>query len=308
MHKFFSFTLFMLFLTYLNAQKFETYGNDTINYVDADGKKQGLWIYFYDPEKTKIQQRGKFIDNMKNGVWEIFYPDGKLQSRVTYKNNIVYGNVQNYYPNGKLQEEGFWKINKWVGEYKYYYENGQLKYHWFFDDNGQRTGKQLYYYENGKKQIEGEWLQGKEQGKIVEYHPNGNVSKVVDFENGKINGEYKEFFEDGAIKLKIVYINGEPDPQNSIVYSRNKPKQQVDTDIELVKSDTTKPKEKELEYFTGNGFYKVINERGMVEQEGFFQKGILINGKKYTYDKDGKLVRTVVIEDGRIVEVINEKK
>ena len=60
--------------------------------------------------------------------------------------------------------------------------------------------------------------------------------------------------------------------------------------------------------FSGYGFYRFYNADGSLASEGEFKGGVLYNGKKYFYDKDGNLVKTVYIEQGRIKKVENVKK
>jgi antitoxin component YwqK of YwqJK toxin-antitoxin module len=59
--------------------------------------------------------------------------------------------------------------------------------------------------------------------------------------------------------------------------------------------------------FSGTGYFKFINENGQVDREGTFDRGILIDGKKYIYDANGKLLRTAIITGGKVVQLINEK-
>ncbi len=290
----------LLAANFTNAQKYELYQGDTINYTDQNNLKQGLWIYFNDEYQGRIAKKGFYKDNKKNGLWEIYYKNGNLKSQITYKDNRQYGEVKIFYENGSPKEEGYWKINKWVGEYKYYYDNGQIKYHWFFDENGKRTGFQEYYYDNGVKQIEGEWKQGKESGQIKEYYANGNLQKVSTFSEGTLNGQVVEYYSDGQIKSKSVYVSGKIDINQSYAYQ---PKQNTNNDNTAVK-DTAKT---EYKTFNGTGFYKFVNDKGLVEREGNFVNGVLMDGKRYIYDDNGKKIKTIIIENGRKVKVINEQ-
>lgn len=304
--------LFSMFCTPLLGQKYEIYKGDTINVYDTKNKKQGTWIYFYDNKKEKIRQKGIFVNDQKQGEWTTYYENGNIQSVVTFKENKPNGYTKSYYPGGQLQEEGNWQLNKWTGEYKFYYENGKVKYHWFFDYNGQRTGKQDYFYSNGQKQIEGEWLQGKETGVIKEYHSNGKVSKIANFEGGKLNGSYSEYYEDGSIKTKVIFIQGEADPQQSYAYrppTKEEDKKKEDDAFSQVGKDFTKDTNETKQYrvFSGTGYFKFINENGQVDREGNFDRGVLIDGKKYIYDPNGKLLRTAIISGGKVVQLINEK-
>ncbi len=289
------------------SQKFVLFKGDTINRVDKNNLKQGLWIYFNDNYKNKIYQKGYYKDGKKEGSWYTYYKNGNLNSEMEFKNNRQNGKVSIYYKNGKLQEQGYWKQNRWVGEYKFFFNSGKIKYLWYYDDFGKRTGKQTYYYANGKKQIEGQWTQGKESGKITEYFKNGKVEKVSNFDNGTLNGAVTEYYSDGQIKSRSVYMNGQADINQSFAYS-HKNNTSNNNDNIANNSTTTKNTDPEYKVFSGNGYYKFVNEKGLIDREGTFSKGILINGKKYIYDDNGKKIKTAIIKNGRVIRVIKNDK
>ena len=58
--------------------------------------------------------------------------------------------------------------------------------------------------------------------------------------------------------------------------------------------------------FTGTGYHKLFNEHQQITMEGNFKKGILMKGKKYYYNENNNLVRTDIIEKGKIVKIIRE--
>lgn len=309
MQKLFS-ILFIFFISLgCFAQKYEIYEGDTINKVDEKKLKQGLWIYFNEDYFGNIYQKGTYLDNKKVGLWESFYPNGKPYTKITYKNNKQYGEVSIYYKNGNLQEQGYWKINRWVGEYKYCYENGVVKYHWFFDEEGKRTGTQTYFHENGEKQVVGTWMQGKESGTVKEYYATGQVKKETNFNNGTINGSVTEYYADGQIMSKSIFVNGQVDQTQSFAYQPDKSENDTNNNNnENSNSNDNQNGETEYKTFTGTGYYKFVNDQGKVEREGNFVNGILINGKRYVYDHDGTKIKTAIIEDGRTIQIIDETK
>ncbi|MBN2663375.1 MAG: hypothetical protein JXR68_06970, partial [Bacteroidales bacterium] len=288
------------------SQQFEIFEGDTINYVDENNLKQGLWIFFNNNYANKISQKGYYKDSKKDGLWIAYYQDGTTKSEINFKTNRQYGSVKVYYPNGNLQECGYWKTNKWVGEYSYYYDNQQIKYHWFFDDAGKRTGKQDYYYDNGQTQITGNWTQGKEIGQITEYYPNGTMKKVSNFDNGTLNGSTTEYYDDGQVKSKSIFVNGQSDPDQSFAYQHkgNNNNNNQNNNNQTSTQDTSQSAQYRV--FNGSGYYKFVNDKGLVEREGNFVNGTLVEGKRYVYTADGVLWKTAIIENGRVVEVIEQ--
>ncbi len=86
--------------------------NDTINLIDADGNKQGHWVNkkfavvshtiisnyapdsIIDKKVTKETEQfnveeGYYKDNKKEGVWKIFYSNGKVKDSMVYNSGLI---------------------------------------------------------------------------------------------------------------------------------------------------------------------------------------------------------------------------
>jgi len=62
---------------------------DTINRVDTDGNKQGEWLLYQRPFKSKpvLIESGKYIDNKKQGIWNYYDSTGKIIRIVKFKDD-----------------------------------------------------------------------------------------------------------------------------------------------------------------------------------------------------------------------------
>lgn len=117
---------------------------DTINIIDASGKKQGHWIRFgqslpktcYKPDQ-KVDE-GFYKDNKKTGVWTEYYCSGGIKNKITFTNGVPIGPATMYYDDGKIAEEGIWQVKNWVGKYKLYNRDGTFK-EYFIDDKGNKN-------------------------------------------------------------------------------------------------------------------------------------------------------------------------
>ena len=252
--------------------------SDTINKFDANNQKNGYWISYYESDHAK-KSEGTYKSGKKNGNWVNYYPNGKTMSRIEYKNNTPDGRAQYFHENGKMAEEGLWKIDKWVGEYRYYSTNGTPLHEWNYDNNGQRTGNQKYFYENGKLKYVGDW------------------------NNGKKNGRFKEYYNDGSLKQEVFYANGVEDKSSLKVYS---PSTVRDNDS-MRASEAGIEKAGNLENFIADGYNRLYNKNQKMEQEGTFVKGVLMEGKKYIYDVNGNLLKTLIFVAGKQSQVIESK-
>jgi hypothetical protein len=56
-----------------------------INQYDDDGKKDGLWVTYYD--NGQLDTKGNYKNGLRDGVWETYYWNGTLE-RELYNNGI----------------------------------------------------------------------------------------------------------------------------------------------------------------------------------------------------------------------------
>ena len=219
-----------------------------------DGKLHGKGKLFDEEGNLKIE--GDFIDDKadyKNGFIKE-YENGKLSTETKYSGGIPlrakhYNKegiiileykdkwIKEYYDNGNLKAEGEYYAG-YIGIIKEYYENGKILFEGEAKDNVWWNGK--VYNENGeiideikdgkslnnkdkveeeneeerkkdeeKNVFEGEYYDGEYwTGKLKEYYDNGNIKLEVVYLNGEKNGNCKSYDEDGIIKSEKEYING----------------------------------------------------------------------------------------------------
>ncbi len=261
------------------SQTSETYKGETVNRKDAENKKQGTWVKL--DVAGNLEEKGEYINNFKEGLWYGYYPSGKLKHEITYTSNRPDGPAKFYYEDGKISEQGLWKINKWVGEYKYYHENGSLAYDWKYNETGKRTGEQKYYYPDGSLMIKGDWNDGKKEGVLTEFHPDGSIRSQMSFLEGKVDVASIKEFEIGQ------------KPSQKLVA----PKTQEVTE--------SKPNNEKIGAFTKTGYFKTFNEFKKIDREGDFVNGKFMTGKRYIYNDEGVLTRTLIFKDGKVVETID---
>ncbi|TND08674.1 MAG: MORN variant repeat-containing protein [Bacteroidetes bacterium] len=274
------FTLILLFIVCKVglAQSYEIYNNDTINFVDVNGLRQGKWIIWgkmkKDPafkDDQKVEE-GNYKDSKKIGKWLEYHPNGNKKSDITYENNRPNGYAIMYYANGQKSEEGVWKGNRWVGDYKLYYEDGKTRQEFKFNPTGQREGTQKYYHPNGQLAIEGNWNGGKEEGTVT------------------------EFYEDGTKKSEKVFAGGTMDaaktktypPKNGVATVTLTPeeKKMAKEESKAIDPKLEKPNKGE---FKGTGNH-TLYRNGQVTKKGYFENNRLKNGEERIYE-NGLLIQ-----------------
>ena len=108
-------------------------------------------------------------------------------------------------------------------------------------------------------------------GQVIKKYKNGQVKSIENFKNGKLNGEFKEFFENGSLFQVGTFKNG---------------------DIENVKAFYENGNLKfEQKLKNRKGKYRGYYPNGKLEAEGEVFQGDEIGLWKY-YNEEGNLLKT----------------
>jgi antitoxin component YwqK of YwqJK toxin-antitoxin module len=64
------------------------------------------------------------------------------------------------------------------------------------------------YYTSGE--LESEWFEinGKMYGEYKQYYENGIIHIICNYYNNILNGEDKQYYDNGQLCKKIIYVNG----------------------------------------------------------------------------------------------------
>ena len=108
-------------------------------------------------------------------------------------------------------------------------------------------------------------------GQVIKKYKNGQIKSIENFKNGKLNGEFKEFFENGNLSQIGTFKNG--DMKNIKVFYEN-----GNLKFEQKLKDR-------------KGKYRGYYPNGILEVEGEVFQGDEIGLWKY-YNKEGNLLKT----------------
>lgn len=159
-----------------------------------------------DPGEEGFNQMDE--DGRKQGVWRYYYSSGELKAEVHYEDDIRMGQETQYFPSGAVNVQRNW-IGDTLGEmldgpYSHYYENGQVLHEMFYDE-GIPDSMFTYYYENGKVERDGSYAQGVKTGLWSFYNREGNLLLTIDYEG---HGQY--WTEDTPAGVYTWYRSGNP--------------------------------------------------------------------------------------------------
>ncbi len=203
------------------------------------------------------------------------YKNGELDGlNVVYYKNNKEEQLKNI--NGKLCDEDgkpFSGRTKRAGEEYtdiYSYKNGEL------------DGLNVVYYKNNIKEI-GHWKDGKQNGLFQMYTEDGILIDSGTFKNGERDGLTEQFYNDtGKLRVSANYKNGVLDGEFKVYYPNGN-------------------LQGEVTYKNGemNGEYKEYNENKNIRLSGNY-KNNLQDGEWKSYLEDGTLETIINYKDGEL--------
>ncbi len=200
--------------------------------------RDGEWINFFKEDSAKVASIFHVRDSMLNGNSIQYFLSGKKQSEYEFQNRQKIGYMRYWNENGVLTLEhqyeykdyGHFQSSVRVGEWKNWDEEGNIVKINHFQDN-ELHGQQLAFYTNGKNKVEAFYTNGERDSTLTEYHSNGQIFRQVRYRrgefvednpsyeynlNGQISGKgnieqgrkeglWKYFYENGAIESEGNY-------------------------------------------------------------------------------------------------------
>ena len=271
--------------------------------VYRDGKLNGLTEGFYRSGQLKI--RGNYIDNLKEGIWESFYDNGKKNEYLEYSNNnliikkflkneeividITNGNgtISNEYSTGQdylIQNMGLEKILNYQKNYlnSMYFLGGypELEYLQIELKDWNLHGNLTSYYSNGE--IHGKWSfnNGSFTG-LQEIFEKDKVILKFTTKNGNLDGSFERYYSSGEILFRRNYVNGQKEGEQKEFYingqeervSIYKEGKLNSTVTEFWKSGIVRSiynYRDDLE----DGWYKIYETDGLLKEQGKYINGV----------------------------------
>ena len=196
---------------------------EEINRLDSEGEKHGVWKFFYDNNKTKIEEI--FFHGQKDGFTKVYDKKGKIEEIKNYKNGVENNieiskgiktsqiNIKNGYMLGVLKndkKQGLFKVFDSTGnQIKFnYFKNDTLIYDGNFDKSNYKKGSWTFYWPNGKIKEKGVFLKNNKSEEWKYYFENGVLQQKGKFLKNKPNGVWQWWYINGQIRRQEEYING----------------------------------------------------------------------------------------------------
>ncbi|MBU1014273.1 MAG: hypothetical protein KKG99_14840 [Bacteroidetes bacterium] len=108
------------------------------NKINADGKKTGLWLMYWDKEKHIPARRFHYKNDRESGVCKMYNSEGKLMMKERHLKKRI--KVKNYNEHGKIQQKGYGILEFHTDKIRFYWHG-----HWkFYAENHHLTGISIY--------------------------------------------------------------------------------------------------------------------------------------------------------------------
>jgi antitoxin component YwqK of YwqJK toxin-antitoxin module len=251
---------------------------DSINKIDAKGKKQGYWEEKLANASTT---KGWYINDLQNGQWLTYGQNGIITKVENYKKGKKDGAVIEIDTRGYLAAELYFVNDIPEGTAKRYFYGTNLASVIPYK-HGKIDGKKIIYYENsaGKPQEESNFKNDIKDGISKWYTITGDVVAEYNYVNGNLDGIQKEYYAKGALKSEQIYVKNMPEGEYKEYFDVVKPEVPADNGTH---PNLTKPAET-----------PVI---GKLKIQGMYVKGEK-DGKWTEFDENGAVVKVSKFVNG----------
>ncbi|MGB5981830.1 MAG: hypothetical protein WBG46_06765 [Nonlabens sp.] len=189
---------------------YKGYTTDGILFIEGlfdirDGKA-GVWRY-YSETTGELESKEIFVDNLLDGKYTKYFPDGSLKEMTEYTAGKLGGYSAIYYPNGNIKSQGYHEDGAAQGKWERYYVDGVLQERSYYH-NGTIIKEQYVYGVDGKKR---KTLFNDATGKLKRetfFKNDGSVNQVFEypFSNGQLDSEVIN--DQGSVTEVFPYLNG----------------------------------------------------------------------------------------------------
>jgi antitoxin component YwqK of YwqJK toxin-antitoxin module len=91
-----------------------------------NNKANGTGLFYYANADHIIRAEVDFADDIIDGAYKEFYPNGNIKAKIDFQNGVRWGEAIYYFRNGQVKIEGTFKKGKQSGKWRYYSKNGEL--------------------------------------------------------------------------------------------------------------------------------------------------------------------------------------
>lgn len=204
----------------------------------AAGRKDGEQVTLY--ADGKVAEKATWTKGVQHGPFEQFFDNGQAKARSTYQNGNPEGIVTYFFPSGKKEIEGKMVNGDRDGTWSYYNEDGSVQIQILYKTGSyvkdkKENGTFKEYFDQDKLKSEVTYKAGRKEGRFTEWNNDGawverpvrigpdgmqkgDTERVLEgqtkkregtYKNDLLEGEVKEYDEQGKLIRTVIYAAGE---------------------------------------------------------------------------------------------------
>ena len=198
-----TFFLYILFLVAVNS-----FSQESINQLDGQGDRHGIWRKYFDKTK-QLRYEGQFDHGKEVGTFN-FYTLNKgisvLSATKRFNKKNAMAQVAFMSSNGALISKGQMNKKLFVGEWIFYHNNSTaILSKEMYNDKGELEGEKQVFYKNGAIAEKSHYIGGKLSGLSFWYAENGTVLKAFNYKNDELDGVSKYYDNSGVLEAEGAY-------------------------------------------------------------------------------------------------------
>ncbi|PZD77859.1 toxin-antitoxin system YwqK family antitoxin [Mesonia sp. K7] len=201
-------TIFSIFIVLVSIFG---YSQNGVNQHDANGKKNGKWIkYFEEEEPKQVRYEGTFEHGQEIGVFKFYEPKSGKQPVATKEytkgsNKVL---VTFYNKAGKVVSKGHMVDKKREGKWEIFHKNGTQLMLIETYKNDKLHGEKITYFPNGNVAMSQHYKNGVLHGQTLIYGDNKTIIQKYAYVDGKVEGHASFYDSEGNLLTEGNYKNG----------------------------------------------------------------------------------------------------
>lgn len=179
-----------------------------VNTFDADGKRHGIWKKYY-PNSKQLRYQGEFNHGKEVGTFKFYCEDCKDQPVLIKEFSADSDTAKlNYYtPEGRLESTGEMVGKLKTGTWTYFHKDGNTPMTVESYKEDKLDGLKTTFYPDGSKTEVVNFVNGKREGESRYYSPAGVAIKFFTYKDDMLNGPVKYYDAKGNLLVSGNYKN-----------------------------------------------------------------------------------------------------
>jgi len=182
------------------------FSSESINRFDKNGAKSGTWKEFFDDGSIKIEQN--YVEGKLNGYQRVYANSGQIEKVSVFQNDSVIETDSTelafaepvetvlFYADSSLKFRGLFRDSVPVGIHRFYNRQGEIDSACIYSDFGDLLEIGIVD-ENGRR-----------QGNFKEFFPSGTVKAEGSYTNNLRNGKWIFYTQDQKISQAGIFKDG----------------------------------------------------------------------------------------------------